>query len=107
MWDGEFCGNIGLRWQPGTSELPPYCLGHIGYSVVPWKRRKGYATAALKQILPEAKKAGLAYVYITAEPDNLPSQKVILANGGVLLGRFQKVKAYGDNKESLRFRITL
>lgn len=26
MWDGEFCGSIGLRWQPGTTELPSYCL---------------------------------------------------------------------------------
>lgn len=35
LWDGEFCGSIGLRWQPGTTALPPYCLGHIGYAVVP------------------------------------------------------------------------
>ncbi|MEJ2118563.1 MAG: hypothetical protein P8Y36_12000 [Alphaproteobacteria bacterium] len=21
MWDGEFCGNIGFRWQPGTEAL--------------------------------------------------------------------------------------
>src|SRR4030095_14480556 len=42
MWDGEFCGVISFRWQPGTTELPPYCLGHVGYSVVPWKRRLGY-----------------------------------------------------------------
>ena len=41
MWDGEFCGSIGFRWQPGTAALPPYCLGHVGYSVVPWKRRRG------------------------------------------------------------------
>jgi predicted acetyltransferase len=41
MWDGEFCGSIGLRWLPGTEELPPHCLGHIGYAVVPWKRRLG------------------------------------------------------------------
>ena len=26
MWDGEFCGSIGFRWQKGTNELPPYCL---------------------------------------------------------------------------------
>src|SRR5262245_44179604 len=38
MWDGEFCGSIGFRWQRGTEALPPYCLGHIGYAVVPWKR---------------------------------------------------------------------
>jgi len=30
IWDGEFCGVIGFRWQPGTAELPPYVLGHIG-----------------------------------------------------------------------------
>lgn len=28
MWDGEFCGVIGLRRQSGTTELPAYCLGH-------------------------------------------------------------------------------
>src|SRR5690242_10782152 len=38
LWDGEFCGTIGLRWQSDTTDLPPHCLGHIGYAVVPWKR---------------------------------------------------------------------
>ena len=41
MWDGAFCGSIGLRWQPGTGALPPHVLGHIGYAVVPWKRGRG------------------------------------------------------------------
>src|SRR4051812_35822433 len=27
MWDGEFCGSINLRWQPGGAALPWYCLG--------------------------------------------------------------------------------
>ena len=53
LWDGEFCGQIGFRWQPGTEALPPHCLGHIGYAVVPWKRGKGYATRALAMLLPE------------------------------------------------------
>src|SRR5258706_7018376 len=65
MWDGEFCGSIGLRWQRGTNALPSYCLGHIGYAVVPWKQRKGYATLALKELLVAAPDEGLSYVEIT------------------------------------------
>lgn len=106
MWDGEFVGTIGLRWQPGTSALPPHCLGHIGYAVVPWKRRLGYATAAVRLLLPEARKEGLTYVELTTEEDNLPSQRVIVNNGGVLVGRFEKSAYHGDMK-GLRFRIEL
>src|SRR6478735_1031914 len=59
MWDGEFCGSIGFRWQPGTEALPPHCLGHIGYAVVPWRRGRGYATQALRAMLPDAAAEGL------------------------------------------------
>ena len=71
MWDGEFCGQIGFRWQPGTEALPPHCLGHMGYAVVAWKRGRGYATRALALMLAEARKEGLAYVELTTDPDNL------------------------------------
>ena len=59
MWDGEFCGRIGFRWQPGTEVLPPHCLGHIRYAVVPWKKRRGHATRALAAMLPLARAEGL------------------------------------------------
>jgi len=104
MWDGEFCGSIGFRWQPGTSALPPHVLGHIGYAVVPWKRGLGYATLALKLLLPEAKAEGLDCVELTTDPENLASQRVITANGGVLVERFLEPPQYGDG-EKLRFRI--
>ncbi len=106
MWDGEFCGRVGFRWQPGTSALPPYCLGHIGYTVVPWKRRRGYATRALQQLLPLARAEGLEYVELTTELGNIASQRVIEANGGQLVERFRKPAAYGDD-DALRFRIYL
>jgi predicted acetyltransferase len=106
MWDGEFCGSIGFRWQPGTAALPSHCLGHIGYAVVPWKRGHGYATRALALLLPEARKEGLDYVELTTDVDNLPSQKVITANGGAFIKRFRKEPAYGE-AEALLFRIQL
>jgi predicted acetyltransferase len=81
-------------------------LGHIGYSVVPWKQRRGHATQALALLLPDARKEGLDYVELTTDPDNLPSQKVITANGGVLVKRFRKEPAYGQ-AEALLFRIPL
>lgn len=106
MWDGEFAGSIGFRWQRGTVELPPYCLGHVGYAVVPWKQRRGYATAALLHMLDEARQLKLPYIEVTADPDNLPSQKVILAAGGQLRERFNKPPQFGG-KPCLRFRIAL
>jgi predicted acetyltransferase len=106
LWDGEFCGSIGFRWQPGTARLPPHVLGHIGYGVVPWKRGRGYATLALGLILPHARAEGLPYVEITTDPGNLASQRVVLANGGVLVERFTKPAQYG-HAEGLRFRIGL
>jgi predicted acetyltransferase len=106
LWDGEFCGTIGLRWQPGTSALPPHCLGHIGYAVVPWKQRRGYATLALRMLLPEARAEGLPFVEITTSPDNIPSQRVIAANGGVLVEHFTKPPHFGS-VPGLRFRIDL
>jgi predicted acetyltransferase len=106
IWDGEFCGSIGLRWQRGTEALPPYCLGHIGYAVVPWKQRRGYATRALREVLLEARAEGLRYVEITTDPDNLPSRRVIEANGGVLVEEFVKPAALGG-KPGLRYRVNL
>ncbi len=106
IWDGEFCGSIGLRWQKGTAALPPHCLGHIGYTVVPWKTGKGYATKALGLILHEARGVGLPHVDLTTDPDNIASQRVIEANNGIMVQRFIKGPEYG-HKPGLLFRIDL
>lgn len=106
MWDGQFAGSINLRWVPGTAQLPPTCLGHIGYGVVPWRRGRGYATAALGAVLPLARLQGLPYVEIVTDPDNVASQRVILANGGVLVRRFTTTPAHGGD-EVLLHRIDL
>jgi len=104
IWTTEFCGSINLRWQPGTTALPPHCLGHIGYGVVPWQQRRGLATRALAAMLPQAWAVGLPFVELTTDVENLPSQRVILANGGVLHERFTKPPQYGG-RPGLRYRI--
>ena len=104
IWDGEFCGSISFRWQPGTEALPPHCLGHIGYGVVPWKRRRGYATRALQALLVEIR--GLSYVEITTDVTNEASKRVIEANGGVLIEQFAKLPTHGGG-DGLRYRIAL
>ena len=105
MWDGEFCGSINLRWQPGTNELPPYVLGHIGYSVVPWKQRRGYASRALALFLPQVRSEGLKHVEVVTLADNVASQRVIEINGGKLIERF-KSPLHGD-LDRCRYRISL
>ena len=92
--------------MPGSQDVPPHVLGHVGYAVVPWKRGRGYAKQALEAILPEAKAIGLSYVEMITDPDNIASQRVMLAAGAVLAERFTKPEQYGG-VEGLRFRIHL
>jgi len=61
--------------------------GHVGYHVVaPW-RRQGHATRMLAAGLAECRKLGLPRALLTCTPDNEPSRRVILANGGKPDGR--------------------
>ncbi len=111
IWDDDegpdgFAGQISLRWAAGDAALPPHVLGHIGYAVVPWKRRRGHATRALALMLAVARKQGLAQVDITTDPDNTTSQHVITANGGVLLQPFDKGALYG-HAPGLLYRVSL
>lgn len=86
IWDGEFCGLVSLRWQTGTDALPDYCPGHLGYTIVPWKRRRGYATAAVAQSLDEARRTGLRRLFVAVDADNAASRRVIEKNGGTRVG---------------------
>lgn len=84
IWDAEFCGNIVLRFRPGTEELPSSVAGHVGYSVVPWKQGRGYAKSALRLLTEVAREEGLERLLILCNADNHASRRVIEGNGGRL-----------------------
>lgn len=63
-------------------------FGHIGYSVCPLERQKGYASEMLRQVLAIAKEQGLPEVFLSYMKGNVPSRKTILNNGGQYLRDF-------------------
>lgn len=57
--------------------------GHIGYSILPSERGKGYGKQQLALALQEAKKLDLNKVLVTCSDWNKASERTIHANGGV------------------------
>lgn len=79
--DQRIVGMIQIRHE--FNEFLEKYAGHIGYSVRPSERRKGYAKAMLAEALPFCRKIGLEWVLICCIKGNEGSQRTILANGGV------------------------
>ena len=78
--------------------------GHIGYSVRPTERRKGYAKEMLGDALTFCKELGMSKVLVTCLRDNTGSRKTILANGGI----YESTVQLPDSNEYLeRYWISL
>lgn len=80
--DGKLVGMIDIRHE--LNEYLGRFGGHIGYSIRPSERRKGYAVQQLRLGLAAAGELGLDRVLITCGRDNEGSRRTILACGGVL-----------------------
>ncbi|HYI32668.1 MAG TPA: GNAT family N-acetyltransferase [Glaciibacter sp.] len=77
----KFVGSIAIR-----HELNDFLFeqgGHIGYSVRPSARRRGFAGDALRDALPIAQELGISRVLITCDETNTGSRRTIEKNGGV------------------------
>ena len=72
--------NLRLRLNEGLLNY----AGHIGYSIRPSERGKGYAKETLSQGLQVAKEKNIKRTLVTCSVNNPASRAVILANGGLL-----------------------
>lgn len=100
-WDGgALVGMVDIRHR-----LNDYLLqfgGHIGYSVHPAFRRRGYATQMLALALEECRRLKLKRVLVTCFRDNTASSRTIVKNGGVL-----ENEVYEDGEAVQRYWIDL
>ena len=80
--DNRLVGVIDLRHSLDNAALSEWA-GHIGYSVRPNDRRRGYAKEMLRLNLENCRALGLKRVLLCCDDDNIASERTILANGGV------------------------
>lgn len=84
--DGKIVGMINIRLA--LNDFLRKEGGHIGYSIRPTERRKGYATRMLKAALAFCRPIGLSEVIITCDKSNPASAGVIANCGGALEAEF-------------------
>lgn len=82
LYDGDevigfFCARLSL------TEVLMHAGGHVGYSIRPSKRGRGYATNGLKLLLEKFRSYGLDAVMLCCYEENVKSAAVIEKCGGV------------------------
>lgn len=80
--DGRVVGFVDIRHR--LNRQLRETGGHIGYSVRPSERRKGYAKQILRLALEVCRALGIEQVLVTCDKENIASAHTILACGGVL-----------------------
>ncbi|WP_051226972.1 GNAT family N-acetyltransferase [Butyrivibrio sp. MC2013] len=78
--------------------------GHVGYSVRPSERRKGYATRMLAKAKDYLSSFGFQEITVSCMPGNEASRRTIKANGGEYM---ETVYLKDDDIDLERYRIAL
>jgi uncharacterized protein YhfF/predicted acetyltransferase len=78
--------------------------GHVGYSVRPSERRKGYAKRMLARAKDFLSAFGFREIFVSCLPSNEASRRTILANGGEYV---ETVFLESDGVDLERYRIGL
>jgi len=81
--DGAIVGITNLRFRL-DSEFMQKFGGHIGYTVRPTERGRGYAKQMLKMMLDRCREQGIYRVLITYDPENAALYRTIEACGGIM-----------------------
>lgn len=98
--DNKIVGNLQIRHKLNDKLL--LYGGHIGDSVRPSERRKGYATEQIRLALQKCKELGIDNVLMDCNKSNIGSAKSIQNNGGIL-----ENEIYVDNELVQRYWISL
>lgn len=67
-----------IDFRHPLSDFPEKFGGHIGYSIRPSERRKGYASEMLRLVLPLCREIGESKILLTCDKGNVASQKTII-----------------------------
>ena len=106
---GEYMGRIRLR--VGWSDDVIRYAGHVGYAVDPAHRGRRYAERACRLIMPLAKQHGMTSLWITCQPDNMPSRRTLERLGAEYVGVIDVPPAYpldaGAERKKMCFRLML
>lgn len=99
--DNKIIGFVNLR-----HELNNYLLkfgGHIGDSIRPSERKKGYGTEQLKICYEYCKQLGIKNVLVTCKDWNFASRLSIIKSGG----KYENTKTDNDGNNLERYWINL
>jgi predicted acetyltransferase len=100
-----------LSFRVGSTHTIEHYAGHIGYEVTPEFRGARLAERSCRLVLPLARRHGFRELWITCNPDNLPSRRTCERLGAELVDIVDVPRdndVYGPGSErKCRYRLTL